>query len=67
MKIKNLFIFFFILEGMFLIMRINDVINGGLTEVSIITVILLGIITLLFGNGIYKMNKTINKIKKTNL
>lgn len=48
-------------------MRINDVINGGLTEVSIITVILLGIITLLFGNGIYKMNKTINKIKKTNL
>lgn len=66
-RIKNLFIFFFILEGMFLIMRINDVINGGLTEVSIITVILLGIITLLFGNGIYKMNKTINKIKKTNL
>lgn len=66
-RIKNLFIFFFILEGMFLILRINDVINGGLTEVSIITVILLGIITLLFGNGIYKMNKTINKIKKTNL
>ena len=66
-RIKNLFIFFFILEGMFLIMRINDMINGGLTEVSIITVILLGIITLLFGNGIYKMNKTINKIKKTNL
>lgn len=66
-RIKNLFIFFFILEGMFLIMRINDVINGGLTEVSIITVILLGIITLLFENGIYKMNKTINKIKKTNL